>query len=58
MSYFTNFCTTQFEKVCTPSFLFLVETLMLRNNLLNFDDTYESLSVAQMDDIIDLLCTQ
>jgi hypothetical protein len=57
MSYFTNFCTTQFEKVCTP-FLLLVETLMLRNNLLNFDGAYESLSIAQMDDIIDLHCTQ
>jgi hypothetical protein len=31
---------------------------MLRNDLLNFDDAYESLSVAQMDDIIDSLCTQ
>ena len=58
MSHLTNFCTTQFERMCTPSFLFLVETLMLRNNLLHFDDTYESLSVAQLDDIIDLLCTQ
>ena len=36
---------------------FLVETLMLRNNLLNFDPAYASLSVSEMEDIINLICT-
>ena len=58
MSNFNNFCAIQFEKICNPSFLFLVETLMLRNNLLNFDPAYVSLSVAELNDIIVVLCTQ
>lgn len=57
-SYLCNFCTTQLDKVRTPSFFLLVETLMLRNNLLYFDPAYESLSVSEMEDIITLICTQ
>lgn len=58
ISNFTNFCAVQFEKVCTPSFLLLVETLMLKNNLIDFDPAYVSLSVAELDDIIASICTQ
>lgn len=40
MSYISNFCREQFEKVCTPSFVCLTETLLLRVKLLLFDPTY------------------
>ena len=53
---FILFCINQFDKVHTPTFFFLVETLLLRNNLLHFDPAYESLSISDMDDIITLKC--
>jgi hypothetical protein len=58
LSCLSNFCTSQFDNVCTPSFVFLRESILLRNNLLDFDPTYETLSVSELDDIITLLCTQ
>jgi hypothetical protein len=58
MSYVTNFCKIQFKNVCTPSFMLLVETLMLRKNLVSFDQSFVSLSVEEMDDIIVSICTQ
>mgnify|MGYP003507201830 FL=1 len=57
LSFLSNFCTTQFDNVCTPSFLFLQESLLLRHNILEFDPMYETLSVSELDDIITLLCT-
>ena len=57
-SYLSNFCTIQYDKVCTPSFLFLQESILLRNNLLEFDPSYETLSISELDDIITLLSTQ
>ena len=50
MSYIINFCKIQFNNVCTPSFMVLVETLMFRNNLVSFDQSFVSLSVEEMDD--------
>lgn len=57
LSFLSNFCTIQFDNVCTPSFLFLQESLLLRHNILEFDPMYETLSVSELDDIITLLCT-
>ena len=35
-----------------------MQTLLLRNNLLNFDPAYDSFSISEMDGIITLLFAQ
>jgi hypothetical protein len=37
----------QIDKVHTPSLFGLVETLLMRNHLLNFDPAYESLTILR-----------
>jgi len=40
-SYIYNFCCKQFHNVCTPSFLCLTETILLRDKLFNFDPLHK-----------------
>jgi len=46
-SYIFNFCCKQFHNVRTPSFLCLIETILLRDKLSNFDSAHLSHSVYQ-----------
>jgi hypothetical protein len=58
MSYISNFCREKFQKVCTPSFMCLMETILLRDKLLSFDPNYESLNTTDLQSIITQICTQ
>jgi hypothetical protein len=49
MSCLSHCCGNKFYIEYSPSFFCLVETLLLRNNFLNFDLVYESLRMLDMD---------
>jgi len=55
---YSTFCCMQFNNVFTPSFLSLIETILLREKLFNFDPAFQSLSSSDLDYIIAQICTQ